>query len=115
MEVPETCSCSFDCRCGEIIATPTADGVEIRFPVDFPYFCVQKTQGLVVREMNAAEESGEEMELKPSIILRVMQPGERLWDVAKRYRTTTGDIIRANELESEQPCEGCLLLIPRKR
>ena len=115
VEVPEMCSCSFDCRCGEIIATPTADGVEIRFPVDFPYFCVQKTQGLVVREMNAAEESGEEMELKPSIILRVMQPGERLWDVAKRYRTTTGDIIRANELESEQPCEGCLLLIPRKR
>lgn len=115
VEVPETCQCSFECRCGELIATPTADGVEVRFPVDFPYFCMQESQGMVVREISAAEDSEDYLDSKPSIVLRVLQSGECLWDVAKRYGTTTGDIIRANEMENEQPAAGTLLLIPRKR
>ena len=40
---------------------------------------------------------------------------ERLWDIAKSYRTTTADIMQANELESEEGLSGKLLLIPRKR
>ena len=37
------------------------------------------------------------------------------YEVAKRYGTTTEDILRANELNGQQPEEGTLLLIPRKR
>lgn len=114
VEVPEECRCSFGCRCGEPVAMPTADGVEVRFPVEFPYFCEQEAHGMVVREVSLEAENREEGE-KPSVVLRMLRPGESLWDVAKQYGTTMEDIIRANEMESRQPEDGTLLLIPRKR
>ena len=115
VEMPEECRYNFECRCGELIATPTTDGVDVRFPVDFPYFCVRERQGMVVREITVLEDNGDDAESKPSIVLRLLQSGESLWDVAKRYGTTVGDIMRANELESERSAAGTMLLIPRKR
>ena len=45
-----------------------------------------------------------------------MKPGERLWDIAKRYRTTVEAILAANELKEESATvSGKLLLIPRRR
>ena len=114
VEIPEDCLCRFECRCGELVAMPGTDGVEVRFPMEFPYFCEQEEQEMVVREAILEEDSGEEGE-KPSIVLRVLQTGESLWEVAKRYGTTMEDIARANELEGRQPGEGTMLLIPRKR
>ena len=114
VEVPEECWCSFECRCGEPVALPTAEGVEVRFPMEFPYFCEQEVQGMVVREVTP-EEGTDGEELKPSIVLRMFRPGDSLWEIAKQYGTTTEDIIRANEMEDGQPETGALLLIPRKR
>ena len=70
----------------------------------------QRVTGVCGVQVNEApvEEKG------PSIVLRAVA-AERLWDIAKSYRTTTADIMQANELESEEGLSGKLLLIPRKR
>lgn len=115
IEMPEECTCQFSCYCGNLIATPTADGVEVRFALEFPYLGLKNTRASVVRDVSMLDAADEGSGQKPSIVLRVLQDGERLWDVAKRYGTTIGDIVKANELESEQPGCGTLLLIPRKR
>ena len=52
---------------------------------------------------------------QPSIVLRMVGNGERLWDIAKSYGTTAQDIMCANALEEDVAPEGQLLLIPRKR
>ena len=114
VEIPEECRCSFDCRCGEPVAMPVAEGVEVRFPMEFPYSCRQEAQGTVVREVTVEEEADGEG-VKPSVVLRMLRPGDSLWEMAKRYGTTTEDIIRANELNGRQPEDGTLLLIPRRR
>ena len=46
----------------------------------------------------------------------VVQPGDSLWSVAKKYNTTIAAILAANQIESESelPAEK-LLLIPRRR
>ena len=45
-----------------------------------------------------------------------MKQGERLWDIAKQYRTTVDAILTANELNEEAAAAvGKLLLIPRRR
>jgi len=45
-----------------------------------------------------------------------MKQGERLWDIAKLYRTTVEAILAANELKEESAAViGKLLLIPRRR
>ena len=51
----------------------------------------------------------------PSVVLRLVEEGERLWDIAKACHTTRSDIIQANELEDETVSGGRLLLIPRRR
>ena len=49
-------------------------------------------------------------------MLRALRQGERLWDLAKQYRTTVGDILAANDLAEEAAAAvGKLLLIPRRR
>lgn len=114
-EIPEGCICQCSCCCGDLSASPTADGVEVRFYLEFPYLALQEAAETVV--CDAGVEPGEEENSvnRPSIVLRVTGEGEKLWDVAKRYGTTIADIVKANELEEEQPCAGTLLLIPRKR
>ena len=55
------------------------------------------------------EEGGE----KPSAIIRSVRPGEGLWDIAKRYRTTEDEIADANALGNTTLFTGQMLLIPR--
>lgn len=115
LELPEGCACFCTCRnTGEAFAAPTAGGVEVRLDVDFSYLALTtvRMSGVIGAEVTEEEDGGEgEM---PSIVLRSVGE-ERLWDLAKAYRTTRAEILRANELESGEGLSGRLLLIPRKR
>ena len=100
---------------GEISASVSDGGVELRFPVIFTladaeapcYPCLISLQ---------AEKRTEKDESAPSLVLRALRQGERLWDLAKQYRTTVGDILAANDLAEETDAAvGKLLLIPRRR
>ena len=52
----------------------------------------------------------------PSIILKLFDEDENLWDIAKRYSTTVDVIRSANDLSEDGKCAaGQMLLIPRKR
>ena len=116
MDLAEMCVCSCTCRCaGEVYAVPTAGGLEVRFGVDFHFMAraVRQMAGVCGVEMEEEDQSagGE----KPSVILRRTERGERLWDIAKSYRTTVNDIKSANDLGEEEQMNNRLLLIPKKR
>ncbi|MDD5938334.1 MAG: DUF3794 domain-containing protein [Clostridiales bacterium] len=115
LEEPESCRCFSRCEpAGDVYATPAGGGLELRFVLDFHYWIMAGRQVTAVSALEpgqAAEEAGEQ----PSLVLRMLDRGERLWDVAKRYGTTIADIISANELADESAAVGKLLLIPRKR
>ena len=53
---------------------------------------------------------------QPTLVLRAMGAQERLWDLAKAYRTTVAEILTANELSAEADAPGGeMLLIPCRR
>ncbi len=115
LELPEGCECSFTCRpVGEIFATPAGGGVEVRFEVEFQYMALSTHRFSAVSGAQLSDAPAEESAPHASIVLRSVGK-ERLWDVAKTYRTTIPDILQANELESEDGICGKVLLIPRKR
>ena len=61
----------------------------------------------------AQQESGGR---QPTLVLRAMGAQERLWDLAKAYRTTVAEILTANELSAEADAPGGeMLLIPCRR
>lgn len=115
VELPEECGGRFHCRCGSLTASPTADGVEVRAAFEFPCLGWKRVQTWAVRDVSVGESADNGRAERASVILRTLREGERLWDVAKEYGAAIGDIVKASELENEQPCAGTLLLIPGKR
>ena len=105
------------CRCstsGEVFATPSAGGVEVRFTVEFHCLTTECISVPVVRGARLGEarcSSG----VRPSVVLRLAAPGEDIWDIAKAYGTTTQEILQANELEEGTLPTGIMLLIPSTR
>ena len=54
-----------------------------------------------------------EKEKKASVIIYVVGDGETLWDLAKKYNTTTDELERLNDInEDNQIKAGCKLIIP---
>ena len=116
LELPHTAICSCWCVCtSPVYATPTSGGIEVRFPICFHYTADEGHKILSVTAVRLNEEAPRDHTALPSIVLRMVGPGERLWDIAKAYGTTTCDIVQANALEEDAIPEGQLLLIPRKR
>ena len=52
---------------------------------------------------------------QPSVVLRLAEPGEGLWELAKCYGTTMEQILQANQLEEGSLPTGRMLLIPSVR
>lgn len=115
LELEEGCVCL--CRCesmGDVYASPAPGGLEARFTLDFHYCALTRWELTALSALypgEAEENPGEQ----PSLVLRMLEREERLWDVAKGCGTTVADIMGANQLEEESQARGRLLLIPRKR
>ena len=72
---------------------------------------VQNVQ--VLQEVSLDPMSAEELSRIPSMALYVVQPGDSLWDVAKRFNTTPDQIMLYNEVtEGEDLPEGkCFVMV----
>lgn len=116
VELPESCVCT--CRCGspsERFATPSGAGIEVRFAIDFFWTAQMPRRASGISDMRLDEGAPRNTAGQPSMVLRMVGEGERLWDIAKCYSTTMEEIVRANALTEELPPVGQLLLIPKKR
>lgn len=100
---------------GDIAAAAVNHGIEVRFPVKFTFSAAASPCYPCLMTL-AAQKCEERSESVPSLILKALTPNQKLWDLAKQYRTTVNDILSANELAEEAAAAvGQLLLIPRKR
>lgn len=116
VELPEGARCTCRCTCtAPVYAAPASGGVEVRFPVRFAYLALTGSKAAAVSTVTFDENAPQDHTGQPSIVLRMVTGGERLWDIAKAYGTTARDVMQANALEEEELPDGQLLLIPRKR
>lgn len=99
---------------GEPSATPVTGGLEVRFEAEFIYLITREDVAYFVSSARPgpAEEVSCE---RPSVVIRVVGDGERLWDIAKCCRSTVADIQAANAIGCEDAPSGTLLLIPKCR
>ena len=108
-----------DAHAENFAASPSAGtGAELRFDV----VCeVTHLRPLVIGAVAGAqlEPEPEDAPARPSVVLRVPERGETLWQTAKRYCATVAEIAAANSLEDADPLAGApenrMLLIPRRR
>ncbi len=116
VDLPEGAGCEATATfAGDAFGAGAANGVEVRFSADFDV-SVTKSQRINSIISLKGEPPSETETRRPSVVLRHTVPGEKLWDIAKSYRTTVSEVMSANGLEDmEQVMDGRLLLISRKR
>lgn len=114
-KVPGGADCLSFCTVPEADASVTGDGVELRLGLEFPTVITRQQNLQVLTAFTLNPEQTVTEGPRPSIVLRQLGDGERLWDIAKAYRTTAAEIEGANSLAGEQPRQGQMLLIPRTR
>ena len=84
--------------------------------MDFQAEAAQRVKRACVSGGKLNTESPKDTAGAPSLVLRCLGKQETAWDLAKRYNTTIGVILAANQVESEGEIpRDQLLLIPRKR
>ena len=88
-------------------------GLEVRFEAEFSWTTVREEQVNCVTDLkpSTVQVGGP----RPSVIIRRVEQGEGLWDIAKSCGSTVGDICSANSLPSNEAPAGMLLLIPARR
>lgn len=87
-------------------------GLEISFTMEFSWAALE--EGMMEGIERVMVEEVKEEKRAPSVIVRAVQEGECIWDIAKAYRTVTADIIRANALSSDEVYSGQMLMIPKQ-
>ncbi len=114
VEVPEGCECACRCRAvGEATAVPVTGGLEVRFEAEFAWTVTKEEQVACVTDVKpgTVQDTGP----RPSVVIRRVERGEALWDIAKSCGSTVADICSANTLPGEEAEVGTLLLIPARR
>lgn len=117
LELPEDCKVTARAVCPEEVQGSLGDrGIEVRFPVDFRVEAASRVKRVCISSAKLDTEAVKDTAGAPSLVLRCLGKQESAWDLAKKYNTTIGTILSANQLETEEdiPREK-LLLIPRKR
>ena len=95
----------------EAFASPSAEGVEIRVPVELEAVIMKRqTAAVPTQTMLSEKECCAEA---PSLILIPVSESADLWQVAKRYGSTRELIEQANCLEGEN-ADISMLLVPRE-
>lgn len=116
LDLPAQSRCQFRCTCpGEVFAAPAAGGIEVRFTVEFHCLITAEQRLPCITAARIGEPREGQADGRPSVVLRLTQPGEVLWDIAKTYATTREQILQANQLEGEELPSGQMLLIPGLR
>ena len=80
----------------------TGDRVEIKYTLVLSAEGVRKSAAQVIADV----EEGESELAEKGIVLCFMQPGEGIWDLAKRYRTPLSDLRRMNPGLTDHPAPG---------
>ncbi|GHV06928.1 hypothetical protein FACS1894217_06630 [Clostridia bacterium] len=100
---------------GDVFSGLSSDGLELRFTVLFEGYKADTRYLTVIDDVKADWEDPLEHN-GASVTLRRVRDGERLWDIAKGYGTSIGDIAAANALtDGADLTAGTMLLIPRSR
>lgn len=89
--------------------------VEIRVALDFDVFVTKEVNGEIITEMVMSDNGAEMLKPTASVIIYVIQKGDTLWNIAKKYNTTVEDLTILNEIENpDKIYAGQKLLILKK-
>ena len=89
--------------------------VELRLVLGVTSRVVRQVEVPVIERIAESPMEERKSGVRPSIVIYFAQPGDNLWKIAKRYLTTTEEIIKLNNLaESDAISPGQQVIIPKR-
>ena len=107
-------SCRYHMQAGiDQLTTVMADSSQVEVKAALNLDCIVFEQQKVKKMTDVASEplDLEELQESPGIIGYIAKDGDRLWDIAKENYTTIPEIIKTNQLSSDQIKGGDKILI----
>lgn len=111
-EMPEDVRSSMSCHVEQLLVTLAgSEAVEVKAVLAFDAFLRNPVSAEVITNVELRPADLEKQEKRPGIVGHIVQSGEDLWGLAKKYMTTVDGIMEVNGLESEKIKTGDKLLI----
>lgn len=115
LEVPDICAeDSFRVRAGvEQLQVVMIDSEEmdVKAVLDFQAAVFRNVRRSMIRDLKVSELDMEKVGELPGMVVYVVQPGDNLWNIGKRYYVPVERIREVNELSTDEVCTGEKLLI----
>nr|WP_295284769.1 SPOCS domain-containing protein [uncultured Blautia sp.] len=88
--------------------------IEIRATIGLNALVIQCSEEMILEKIEELPLEQEKIRSMPGIIVYVVQQGDTLWNIAKKFYTTVEEIRQMNELEEEELSVGTPLLLVKK-
>ena len=88
------------------------DEVEIKAVITFDALVLKKVAEEVITDVREEELDMDKLERMPGIVGYIVQPGDSLWKIAKRFYTTINSLKATNGLTADE-VKPCLLYTSR--
>ncbi len=103
-------------RINDIIAAQKGSNqIEIKVPVMCEVMVFSANNKSFLTDVNYNEENKIDKSNQPSIIVYVVNEGDSLWKIAKKYNSTVEEIMSLNNLTTDEIIPGKKLIIPKRR
>ena len=79
-----------------------SDEIEVKIVLNLNALVMKQRERPLIYEIEEQELDREKLQSMPGIVGYQVQPQDTMWDIAKKFYTTTEEIIRLNHLESEE-------------
>lgn len=78
----------------------TPHETEVKFQLTFSTQVVNIHHASIISDVQSSEFSAEHLASQSSMTVYVVQPGDSLWKIAKKYNTSLDELVLVNELEN---------------
>ena len=79
-----------------------SDEIEVKAVMNLNALVMRQTETGVIRAVEERELDREKLKEMPGIVGYQVQPGDCLWDIAKKFYTTIDNIMQLNSLETDE-------------
>lgn len=79
-----------------------SDEIEVKIVMNLNALVMRQKEQELIPEIEELELDRKKLQSMPGIVGYQVQPQDTMWDIAKKFYTTTEEIIRLNHLESEE-------------
>lgn len=87
------------------------ESIDIKIDLNFSVDISKSTDVNIINNINIEENSNQDLY---SVVIYFVKPGDTLWEIAKKFKSTVDDIARMNEIEDANKIDvGMQLFIPR--